>query len=936
MKIRKSLILFAAAVFAPLFAFSQYDMSSFPPVDPEVRTGKLPNGLTYYVKHNREPQKRASFYFIQNVGALLENDNQNGLAHFLEHMAFNGTERFPGKAIISSLEKHGVAFGRNINAYTGYEETVYNLSDVPVDSPGLIDTCLRILYDWSDFISLTEKEIEAERGVIIEEWRTRRDAGFRMMHKYLPVILKGSKYEKRDIIGDIEVIRNFRPEEIRKFYNDWYRPDLQAVAVAGDFDAVEMEKKVKELFSKLKAPANPLPRPEFNVPYHKDVLYVLATDREAPQNAVSVFMKHPSVAPAEKNLSYMRRKLIITLMNNMMSVRINELLQNRNPPFIAGTVSYSELVRGVDVLRISAAANPNREDAALEAIYTEAERARRHGFAKGELERAKANLLTSYENYYRQKDKISNDDFINDMQEHFLDGEPLASPDFDYEFAKTVIPSITAEEISAFFRSLVRDDNSVIVVQGQESADIKHITEDEAKAIIGKVISSEIQPYADTEVGESLVRDELEGSQVMKSAVIKQLNAVEWTLGNGAKVVYRKADFEKDNVLLTAYSLGGSSLYETGYLPSATMIPALIGMYGLGEFDNITLQKMLAGKKATASVSVGQVTETVNGSSTPKDFETMMQLLYLRFTHPRFDSVAHNAIMSRYAAFITGMAKDPSKIMQDSVSLYLTNYNPRTVILNNQMLEKVDLGKIEKIYRERFSNAADFVFFIVGNIEEDYARKMAEKYIGSLPSSPAKENFIDRNIRPPKGKFVRDVRIPLAVPKATVFISHSADFPYSAYNNVCLKAINNILDIVFTEKVREEAGGTYGVSVSLSSQKYPYQNAQGLIMFDCDPARADSLKQIVYSEIDRLAKEGPSKENLEKAVKNMLKTREESRMHNNYWLNTLYLYYYTGLNADDPANYDRILNKLTVKDIRKTARNFFGKADVADIVFRPE
>lgn len=933
---KRHLLILAGVLSATLLLNAQPDLSSFPPFDPEVRTGNLPNGLTYYIRHNSEPQKRASFYFIQNVGALLENDNQDGLAHFLEHMAFNGTERFPGKTIISSLEKHGVAFGQNINAYTGYEETVYNLSDIPVDSPGLMDTCLMILYDWSDFISLTRREIDAERGVIIEEWRTRRNASFRMMEKYLPVILKGSKYEIRDIIGDLNVIRNFTPEDIGGFYTTWYRPDLQAVAIAGDFDAAEMEKKVIATFSQLKPVSNPEPRPQFEVPYHDEMLYVLATDKEAPQNSVALFIKHKPVAPGEKNLSYMRRQLMISLMNSMMAMRINELLQKGTPPFIAGSVSYSGFVRGVDVLSVSAAANPNMEDKALEAIYTEAERARRHGFGKAELERAKANLLMSYENRYKQKDKISNDDFINDMQENYLNGEPLVSVDFDYEFAKSVVPSITAEEVSAFFRSLVRLNNSVLVVQGREADDIKHLSEEEAKAIIARVTASDIQPYQDAETGESFIGDELKGSPVTKTVLLKQFDAVEWTLGNGARVVYKKADFEKDNVILTAYSLGGSSLYETEYLPSATMLPALIGMYGLGSFDFATFQKMLAGKKATATVSLGQLVETVNGSSTPKDFETMMQILYLRFAGPRFDAEAHKAIMSRYTAFLSGMAKDPSKIMQDSVSMYLTNYNPRTMVLNNEMLEKVDFEKIEKIYRDRFSNAADFVFFIVGNIEEETVKTLSEKYIGSLPSSPVKERFIDRNIRPPKGKFVRDVKIPLEVPKATVFISHSAGLPYTSYNNVCLKVINNILDLIFTEKVREEAGGTYGVSVSLSSQLYPYQNAQGLIMFDCDPRRVDSLKQIVYTEIDRLVKEGPAEDNLKKAVNNMLKNREEAKMHNNYWSNALYSYYYTGINVNDPDNYEKILNKLTVKDIRKAARNFFGNADLAEIIFRPQ
>ncbi|NMC40984.1 MAG: insulinase family protein, partial [Bacteroidales bacterium] len=615
--------------------------------------------------------------------------------------------------------------------------------------------------------------------------------------------------------------------------------------------------------------------------------------------------------------------------------RISELLQKGEPPFITGSISYSNLVRGVDALVINAAANPNREDTALRAIYTEAVRAARHGCTISELDRAKARLITSYDNYYKQKDKISNDDYLNDIQGHFLDGEPLVSVDFEYQFAKSIIPGITADEISDFFRSHFRTANSVMVVQGQEEDGIKHLSENEARAIIDELSKAEIAPYQDAVAGESLIEEELKGSPVIKTLRLQQFDAVEWTLGNGARVVYRKADYEKDNVILTAYSNGGTSLYETEYLPSATMLSSVISMYGLGDFDNITLQKMLAGKKATASVSLGQITEGINGNSTPKDFETMMQLAYLRFAKPRFDREAHDAIMARYAAFVAGMVNDPSKIMQDSVSVFLTNYSPRTIILNNEMLGKVDFGMIEKIYRERFANVADFVFFIVGNVEEEEVRSLAEKYIGSLPSSTSRETFLDRNVRPPKGRFVKDIRLALTVPKATVFISHSADLKYTPFNNVSLKVINGILDLVFTEKVREEAGGTYGVSVSLTSQKYPWQNASGLIMFDCDPEKAEALKKVVYDEIGRLVKNGPSKENLQKSVSNMLKTREESRQHNNYWSNVLYSYYFNGINVDDPANFDNILEKLTVKDIKKVAGQFFGRADVAEIVFRP-
>jgi zinc protease len=918
------------------FANSQTNLSSPVPLDPEVRTGKLENGMTYFIRHNKEPEKRASFYFIQNVGALLENDNQNGLAHFLEHMALNGTLHFPGKGIISSLEKHGVAFGSNINAYTGHDETVYNLSDVPVDAPGLMDTCLLAMYDWSDFISLTDKEVDAERPVITEEWRTRRNADFRMMEQYLPVILKGSKYAVRDVIGNLDVIKNFGYNTLKQFYYDWYRPDLQAVAVVGDFDVNEMEKKIKALFSQLKTAENPMPRPVFDVPPHKETLFVLATDKEASQSSVNLYIIRKGTDPSKKDLAYLREQILIRLMNSMMGTRINDFLQKGNPPFVTGSVNYSEIVRGYDGLNISATAKPNQEDLALQSIYTEAERARRSGFTNAELDRAKANLMTSYDNFYKQKDKVPNDTYISGMQEYFLTKEPNPSIDFEYDFVKNMVPAISTEEISALFKSLMVDENRVIVIMGPDDKTVKHLSESEAKEIIRKVQSSDISAYQDVKLGESLISGTLPGSKITKTVELKQFGATEWTLANKAKVIYKKVDYEKDNVILSAFSLGGTSLYDVDMLPSATMLPAIIGTYGLGDFDNVTLQKMLSGKKASAGINLSELTEGISGSSTPKDFETMMQLLYLRFEKPRFDKEAHNAIMTRYTAFLTNMAKDPSKIMQDSISLFLTNYSKRTMVMNPDFLTLVDFEKIKKVYTERFRNASDFVFFIVGNISVDTVKPLVEKYIGSIKGYPGRENWIDRKVMPPKGKFVKDIQIPLTVPKATVFVSHNAPLKYDSFNNVTLKVIQGILDIVFTEKVREEAGGTYGVSINIGSQKFPVQEATDLIMFDCDPAKAADLKAIIYKELDKLVTSGPSKENLDKAVSNLLKNREESKVHNSFWSNTLYAYYYTGVNVNDQKNYEEILKKLTISDVKKVAGLFFSKADLADIVFGPK
>ncbi len=930
--------LFAVIAFS-LFpnSFAQVDLSKAAPVDPDIRIGKLDNGLTYFVRKNLEPEKRASFYIIQNVGSILEEDNQNGLAHFLEHMAFNGTKHFPDKGIINTLEKHGVEFGNDINAYTGFDETVYNLSNVPVDSPGLLDTCLLVLHDWSHYISLTDQEIDLERGVIAEEWRTSKNASRRMIFEVIPVVLKGSIYAVRDIIGDIDIIRNFSYQTLRDYYDKWYRPDLQAIAVVGDFDPADIEKKIKSLFSEIPLRENPAPRLPVEVPWHKDTYYVLAADKEAPQTSVSVVALHNAVKSNKKDLGYLRKQHIIALMNSMINTRIGELLQKPNPPFVSGSISFGGYyAREYDAISISANARKNEEALALEAIYTEAERAKRSGFAEGELSRAKASRLSSFENNWKQKDKIDNDTYIMGIQNYFLTGEPLTSMDFDYEFLKEIIEGITLDEINSEFRRAMIDENRTIVIQGLEADDVKHLSEQEALDIIAKVKNSNISAYEDSKLGESLVSEELKGSKIIKTVSLPQFEAVEWTLANNTKVIYRKASYEKDNILLSAFSFGGISRLDQNLVLSANLLPGIVPMYGVGNFDNVTLQKMMAGKKAGVSVALSETAESVSGSSTPRDFETMMQLLYLKLASPRFDSTAHKAIISRYEAMLANMEKDPNKIKSDSISLITTGYNPRTPVLNKESVGKITLADMNKIYTDRFNAADEFTFFIVGNIGQDTVISMVEKYIGSLPSAGRKESWIDREIEQPEGKISREISLPLTIPKSTVFLSFAKEMKYTPENYLGLEVINGILDIVYVETVREKEGGTYGVGVSLGAQKRPEQLAEGIISFDCDPERTADLKKIIYREIDKLASEGPSKENLDKAVSTILNDREEAKLHNSYWLGILSRYYSYGINSNDPKNYENILKSFTVKDIQKLAGKMFKKADVVDLVFKPQ
>jgi zinc protease len=449
------------------------------------------------------------------------------------------------------------------------------------------------------------------------------------------------------------------------------------------------------------------------------------------------------------------------------------------------------------------------------------------------------------------------------------------------------------------------------------------------------VKKSELIPYEDNTIGESPISEELKAAKIIKTVPLPQFKAEEWTLANNVKVVYRKADYEKDNVLLSAFSYGGVSKLEKDLVLPANLLPSIVPMYGTGNFDNITLQKILAGKKASVGVSLSETSESISGSSTPKDFETMMQLLYLKIAHPRFDNVAHNAIIERYTAFIGNMEQDPDKIKSDSISLITTDYNPRTPILTKESVSEISLDDIRDIYNDRFNSADEFTFIIVGNIGRDTVINMVEKYLGSLPAAGRKESWIDREIDQPEGKITKEISLPLTIPKSTVVLAFSEDLKYNPHNYLGLSVIEGILDIVFTEKVREDEGGTYGVGVSFSSRKRPSQEAEGMISFDCDPARANDLKAIIYRELDDLMKNGPSQVNLDKTVSNLLKTHEESKLHNSYWSSVLARYYNYGINSDDPANYEEILQSFTVKDIKKIANLMLKKADVVDLIFKP-
>jgi len=915
---------------------AQSDPAQPLPLDEKVRFGQLENGLTYYIRSNQEPRERASFYIIQNVGALLEEDHQNGLAHFLEHMAFNGTKHFPGKGIIHFLERHGVAFGENINAYTSQNQTVYNLTDVPVNKPGILDSCLLVLHDWSHYLLLTEEEIDLERGVIKEEWRTRRNAQFRMFTASLPYLYPNSKFAERDVIGDLEVIENFDYQVLRDFYHKWYRTDLQAIAVVGDFDADEMEKKVRKQFSAIPPLEDPPERPFYDIPDNEEPIFGLVTDKEADQTVIRYIIRHRQPDAGVKTLMDQREDYIHSLFNSMMTQRLDELLQKGDPPFVVGVINYGDFERGYEALSVIAIPKPNDEERGFKALMTELERVKRYGFTQGELDRARSNLLTRWENFYKERDKISNDEFVEEYISHYLEGNAFVSVEDGYELVQLLLPTITLEDFDARLAGWITDKNRVLVIQGPEGEDVEHLSQEASLRILEEVAQMDVEPYEDEALAESLISEALLPAGIVETRELPAFDAVEWTLENGARVVFRHADYEKDQVQLQAYSKGGSSLYDDAYVPSAEMLTSLTSFYGVGEFDAMGLQKMLTGKNVSLQLSLNNLNEGMSGTASPEDMETLMQLVYLHFNQPRFDRDAHQAILARYKALVQNMGNNPQKIMSDSLSLILSDYHPRTRVLDEEFLEDIQLGMIEQVYRERFADAGDFIFIIVGNMDQEEVKILSQKYIGSIPDMEREETWIDRRVYEPEGWVKKEIPMTLEIPKANVNIVMHREIEYNPFHLVVMRVIEGILDLRYVESIREEEGGTYGVGIQTSLSKWPVEKARLQIRFDCDPERAADLKEKVYAELVKMATEGPRREDLSKTVENLLKTREQSKEHNAYYLNTLNNYYLYGINFDDPANYEEILKALTTDDVQKVMKDFYEDPNVVDVVFVPK
>lgn len=897
------------------------------PTDPAVRVGKLENGLTYYIRHNELPEKQADFYIAQKVGSILEEDNQRGLAHFLEHMCFNGTTHFPDNTLREYLETIGVKFGANLNAYTSIDETVYNITNVPVIRDGIIDSCLLILHDWANDLTLAPKEIDKERGVIHEEWRTRMGAMMRMYEQVFPAMYEGSKYGHRLPIGTMEVVDNFPYQALRDYYEKWYRPDQQGIIVVGDINVDSIENKIKRLFSPIEMPKNPAKREYFPVPDNQEPIITIAKDKEQEVPVVYLFHKHEAIPDDQKNtIDYLTVNYMTWAIEEMLNNRIDELMQQANPPFIQSFIDDSNYLLAKTKGAFTGVA-VTKEDGILsgtEALMKEIERVRRFGFTAGEYARAKADYLRSLEVSYNERDKQRTPSYVNEYLGNFLNGEPIPGTEFYYQTMTQIVPMIPLEAVNAWMKQLIGENNIVLSVFCPEKEGMKYPTEAELKAIIDKTQTEELTAYVDKVSNEPLLKEKPAPGKVVKKEE-GAFGTTLLTLSNGVRVVIKPTDFKADQLQMEAFSPGGNSLFDNKDVLQFSNLNEVAALGGLGNFSLTDLNKVLAGKMASASASVNTYTEGVSGNCSPKDLETMLQLTYMLFTAPRTDQEAFSSYINRKKAALTNQEANPMSVFIDSLNMTLYNKNPRIFSMKAEMMDKVDYGKVMELYKNRFEDAGDFTFLFVGNIDMETATPLIEQYLGGLPTHGRKENFGQTNISFRKGKVENNFVRPLETPKSTVVLVNTGECPYTLRNKILMNITGQLLDILYTQTIREEQGGTYGVSCGGSITKYPDEKAAFQIYFDTDPTRREKMVELVRQGLADFTANGPKADDLNKVKEYMLKTYQQNQKENGYWLGVLNEYYWNGI--DTNTDFESIVNGITATDLKEFAKTFFGQGN---------
>ena len=908
------------------------------PIDPKVRYGKLDNGLTYYIRHNELPENRADFYIAQNVGSVLEEDNQAGLAHFLEHMAFNGTKNFPKNGIDKYLQSVGMRMGENLNAYTSFDETVYTIINAPVDKPNVVDSCLLILHDWSNSLALTDSMIEKERGIIREEWRTRRDASQRLLEKQLQQMFPGNKYANRIPIGSIDVINNFKPEELRAYYKKWYRPDLQAIIVVGDVDVDTVEKTIKTMFSDIPAPVNPAKREYVSVADNDEPIVSIATDKEASSTIIYIYHKYdPMPAQLRSTAAGLITDYISAVCSQILNERLEALLHQANPPFVYAEAYDGDFMvaRTKDAFTIAAIAKEGEIDSTMTALVREMERARQFGFTVSEYERAKINILKQYESAFNERDKQKNSSYTKEYVNHFTEGGYIPGIETEYTLINQIAPNITVEQVNQYLSQVIGEKNIVLALSGPEKEGVVYPTESELLEMFNKARSQKVEPYKEEVNNDPLIPELPAPGKIVKEEHDGLFDATVLTLSNGVRVVLKPTEYKKDEIQMTATSPGGSFMVGIDDAKNMKVFNSVIGLGGLGNFSAIDLSKKLAGKKVSCSASLGVDNESLNGYASPNDVKTLFELIYLAMTSPRTDNDAYASFENRMKAQLENAKLDPSTALNDTISKVVYNNHPRAVSLEAEDFDKISYQRILDIYKERYGDASDFTFTFVGNLNVDSIRPYIEQYLATLPANGRVDKpSPDALPKIMKGKLENHFSREMQTPKSSVFQLYSGNSEYNLKNLLTASLLSQILDLVYTETIREAEGGSYGVYAGVSLSDFPKGQTTLQVFFDTDPEKWENMVRIVDEEIQRIATEGPKSEHLTKSRDNMLKRHNERLQENSYWLNVIDSYYFRGMDAY--TNYKETLESITADDIKKFMSDFISQGNCVEVVMGPK
>lgn len=935
MKLVKHFSLLILFSFILVIVKAQINAGQPMPVDPKVKIGRLPNGMTYYIRHNAKPEQRVELRLVVNAGSVLEDEDQLGLAHFMEHMNFNGTKRFPKNELVSYLQSIGVEFGADLNAYTSFDETVYMLP-VPTDKPGLVDKGLEILEDWAHNALLDSAEIEKERGVVIEEWRLSRGADERMMKQTLPVQYKGSLYADRLPIGNKTSLETFTHTALIRFYKEWYRPDLQAIVVVGDIDVNEMEEKIKHVFGDIPAPVNPRKRESFNVPDHSETLSVVAKDKETAFPSVEVLYKK-EVQPEETigdYVRYMNSQIFTGMLNN----RFRELALKPNPPFVgAGSYYGSSYARTKDAYQLYANSSDTGIARTLNTLLEENRRVLLYGFNQSEFELQKKQLLSFYEKVFNEREKEESSKYVDEYVNNFLVNEPIPGIEWEYDFVKQYLAQAKLEDINKLAANWVTKENMVVTVNAPDKEGIKIPSADDITKLVAAVETAKLEPVKEKVLATALLdASKIKAGKIISTKADEEVGTTTFKLSNGATVILKSTNFKNDEILFRAFSKGGQSLSGNADHYSALYASQVVSQSGVGNFSAVDLGNMLKGKGTSLSPTIGMYSEGMNGSTKPKETETLLQLIHLYFTAPRKDNEAFESFKTKQKQLYANLTANPQYYFSGEFAKLLSKNHPRAAGLpKSEDFDKIKLDKSFQIYKERFANASDFTFLFVGAIDEETIKPLLEKYIGSLPALPKKETFRDLGIRPPIGK-VDKVINKGSDPKSLVMMVFNTANPYNSKDAFALTSFADVMNIKLIEQLREEKGGVYGVSASGNMNRVPYQSSSFYITFPCAPDNVDTLTKAALDEMKKIIKSGVTAEDLEKIKEQQRRKLEVEMKQNQFWMSSLYDAYFFGTKPADILQKPKMTESLTSKMIQDAAKKYINFNNYIRATLKPD